>query len=97
MQASRVPAGRAGQRLTLGSVCLSGLLALGSIPDSTLHLFCYSFSVCMCACVLRGVCLFLVCVSTYQCFFVLFFFFQNVKMWVKKVKKKKATPTFSKL
>lgn len=64
MQASRVPAGRAGQRLTLGSVCLSGLLALGSIPDSTLHLFCYSFSVCMCACVLRGVCLFLVCVST---------------------------------
>lgn len=90
MQASRVPAGRAGQRLTLGSVCLSGLLALGSIPDSTLHLFCYSFSVCMCACVLRGVCLFLVCVSTYQCFFVLFFFFSECKNVGKESKKEKS-------
>lgn len=53
--ASIACASRAG-RLTLGSVCLSGLFALGSIPDSTLHLFCYLFSVCMCAGVLRSVC-----------------------------------------
>lgn len=91
MQASRVPAAPAAD---ITSVCLSGLFALGLVPHSTLCLFCYSFP---CACVrvsAQRLRVFLACVSTCQ---LLIIFFQNVKMWVKKVKKKKTTPTFSKL
>lgn len=83
MQASRVPAAPAADNT---SVCLSGLFALGLVPHSTLCLFCYSFP---CACVrvsAQRLHVFLACEHVSA---VSNFFFQNVKMWVKKVKKKK--------
>lgn len=83
--ASIACAGRAG-RLTLGSVCLSGLFALGSVPDSTLRLFAICF---LYACV-RVSCSVSACFLCVWACISVFFFFSECKNVGKESKKEKS-------
>ena len=71
--------------LSLGSFlfCFVGFQLIIHILSFFFKFIFLSFSVCMSACVRVPVCVCFVCVCVCVCDF------QNVKMWVKKVKKKK--------